>query len=316
MKKISILLVILILSVSMVWANGDSEGKDGGSAPKIKAGFSLINLADTVIAQMVSDAKVEADKLGIDLLLSDAAGDPDKQINAVQNFIAAKCDVIIIQALDAESMSKVAKEAMDQGIKIVAYGIGLNNYDCWYKNDNYAVGKAIGTMAGEWINENAGGKASVGLIEFPVVQVLIDRADGIRDGLSATAPAAEIVVKGSAIDSANGANLADTFLQKDPNLNVIVSISDGPALGAYEAVKAAGKDNENFAIFGSDLSEVAVANIAKVSAYRGTIDCDSKVSGVMTMDIVHKLATNQPIDDIIVMGVIPVSIDNISEYTK
>jgi ABC-type sugar transport system substrate-binding protein/ABC-type glycerol-3-phosphate transport system substrate-binding protein len=281
----------------------------------LKVGYSAINLADAVMADFATRMKAEAKDLNIDLTLSDCGGDPAKQISDVESMVAAGNQVVVIQALNPEGMDPIVKEAMAKGVKVMAFGIGLNTYDAWYKNDNYAVGQGIGKMAGEWINENTDGNAKVALIEFPVVAVLIDRANGIEDGLKETAPNAEIVARGSAIESESGLELAETFLQQDPEIQVIVSISDGPALGAYEAIKAAGRDNEDFAIFGSDLSPVAVAHIAAGTAYRGTIDTDSKISPRKTMEMARALADGEPVDKITVMGVIPVTIDNITEYT-
>ncbi len=280
----------------------------------IKMGFSAINLADAIMANFATQLKAEASKYNVTLTLSDCGGDPSKQINDVENMIAAGNDVIVIQALNPEGMDPLVKEAQGKGIKVIAYGIGLNTYDAWYKNDNYKVGQGIGEMAAKWINANAGGKANVALIEFPVVPVLVDRAKGIEDALKAGSPNATIVARGSAIDSENGMKLMETFLQKNPDIKVVVSISDGPALGAYEAVKSAGLDNKDFAIFGSDLAPQAVQYIAEGTAYRGTIDTDNKVSFDNTLQMARDLVDGKLTEKIKVMGVIQVTIDNIADY--
>jgi ribose transport system substrate-binding protein len=330
MKKLMLKLVLFGLIVSMLVSVAGCAPAATETAPAataapaaiavpakpIKVGFSAINLADEVVARMVRDMFAAAKDYNEILTTADCGGDPAKQINDVESMVSAGEDVIIIQALNPQGLDPVVKEAMSKGIKIVAHGIGLDNYDVWYKNDNYAVGQAIGKMAGEWINANAGGKAKVAMIEFPLVPVLVTRAQGIQDGLNATAPNAEIVARGSGIDTDTGMKLAETFLQQDPQIQVIVSISDGPLLGAFEAAKAAGRNNKDFALFGSDLAPAAVADIAAGSAYRGTIDTDSKISGRKEMEIAFDLATGKPIDKVIVMGVVPVTIKNISEYTQ
>jgi len=293
-------------------ADAASAGAKPGKT--IKVGFTAINLADAVIAKMTSDMKAAAQKNNIDLTISDSGGDPNKQVSAVDNFIAAGDDVIIIQALNPQAMEPGVKAAMAKGIKIVAFGIGLKDYDVWYKNDNYLVGQTIGKMAGDWINEKAGGNAKVALIEFPVVPVLIDRVKGIEDALKKTAPKAEIVARGSAIEGQSGLKLGETFLQKDPDIKVIVSISDGPGMGAFEAIKTAGRNTDDFAIFGSDVAPDAVTQIAKGSAYRGTVDTDSKISGAKSMQIASDLVNGKPVEKIIVMGAIPVTSKNIADY--
>jgi ABC-type sugar transport system substrate-binding protein len=263
---------------------------------------------------MVSRIKTIASNEGIEINFHDSENDPSSQISAVENFIYSGCNVIIIQALDADAMAPKAKEAMEKGIKVIAYGIGLEYYDCWYKNDNYLVGQTVGSMAAEWINKNYEGKAKVGLIEFPLVSVLIDRAKGIEDALNKQCPGAKIIARGAAIDSESRMKLGENFLQQDPEIQVIVSISDGPALGAYEAIKVAGRDNENFAIFGSDTSPIALANIKAGTCYRGTVDCDSFLNAPTVIEIAQKLVKNEQPDSIVVMGANPVTILNATDF--
>ena len=279
-----------------------------------KVGLSVLNLSDQVMAKFVSDMKAQSEQLKFEFSVNDCNGDPTKQVNAVQNLVQAGCDAIIIQSIDANAMDPVVKDAMSKGIKIIAFGIGLNEYDCWYKNDNYKDGQAIGTMAGEWINKNKGGNAKVAMIEFPTVPVLIERAKGIEDALKVAAPNAQIVARGSGIDSAGGMKLGETFLQKNPDISVIVSISDGPALGAYQAIKVAGKDTKDFAIFGSDLTQEGISLIASGTCFRGTVDADNKINAQTTLDIVQKLLKGEAVDKIVVMGANPVTEANVNEY--
>lgn len=326
MKLLSGVLVFTILLSTAGCSKEVSDSTDSGQADTavgtdgsdsketIKVGLSVISLSDAVVAQMVSDMKEAAKEMNIELSVSDANNDPSAQISGVQNLVSAGCDAVIIQALDADAMAPIAKDAMEKGIKVIAYGIELEYYDCWYKNDNYLVGQTIGEMAADWINENCDGKAKVALIEYPTVSVLIDRSQGIEDALKEYAPDAQIVARGSAIDSESGMKLGETFLQQDSEIQVIVSISDGPALGAYEAIKVAGRDNDEFAIFGSDTSPIAVANILSGTCYRGTVDCDSKVSGRISLELAKKLVTGQECDEIVLMGANQVTIDNAKEF--
>ncbi|PYG90274.1 ribose transport system substrate-binding protein [Ruminiclostridium sufflavum DSM 19573] len=324
MKKITafgLIFSIMVLLAACGTAT-DTQTSSGGTqsplsqAKTVKVGFSAINLSDPVVAQFVSDMKSAAKEKNMELSVNDSKGDPSTQISAVENFVQSGCNVIVIQALDPDAMEPVVKEAMSKGIKVISYGIGLKEYDVWYKNDNASVGQAIGKMAGEWINKNCNGSAKVALIEYPTVPVLIERAKGIEDALKETAPGAEIVARGSAIDSEAGMKLGETFLQKNSDIKVIVSISDGPALGAYEAVKVAGRDKDDFAIFGSDVSQVAIEKIIAGTCYRGTVDCDSKINGKTTIDIADKLMKGEKVEKIIVMGANQVTKDNAAEYKQ
>lgn len=78
-----------------------------------------MTVSDAVMAQTIQDAEEYISSKGGELLVSDAENDATKQMDAVENFVQSGCDAIIIQAIDATSMSQEAKKAMDQGIKVV-----------------------------------------------------------------------------------------------------------------------------------------------------------------------------------------------------
>ena len=325
MKKFFAVIMAMAMVLSLAACgkqqSGGTEAASGGAAAtsdgkSYKVGWSLIDTSDAVIAQTIQLAKEAAAEKHIDLLVSDAGSDASKQIDAVENFIESGCDVIIIQSLDATSMANETAKAHEKGIKVVAYGIGIDGCDVWYKNDNTVTGTAIGKMASDWINEAKGGSANVYIIGFSMLDVLIERATAIENAIKAGSPNATIVGSFDAIDAETGMSNTESVLAAHPEVDVICSISDGPAVGAYEAVKAAGRDNDDFGVFGSDLSLVAVDLINKGTCYRGTTDVDSLASGEICIDIAYKLVTGEAVDDVVVMGCTPVTAANVSDYTS
>ena len=331
MLKMKKLLAVLLVCTSVLAitacggkANSSEESSDSevSSVEKeteeegYKIGFSLMTISDAVMAQTIQDAEDYITEKGGELLVSDAENDAAKQLDAVENFVQSGCDAIIIQAIDATSMSQEAKKAMDQGIKVVAYGIGLENCDVWYKNDNTVTGTAIGEMAAEWINSELDGEANVCIIGYSLMDVLVERSNAIEAALKANCDGVNVVTSFDAIDSQTGMSNTESMLAAHPEVNVICSISDGPAVGAYEAVKALGRDTEDFGIFGSDLSTVALNYIKEGTCYRGTIDCDNTVSGTTAIQICYDLLEEKEIEDTVIMGCKQVTADNVEEYAE
>lgn len=324
----ALLACVLTLSLAACGGNTDTSTNEGQTGEETavedsaadgegyKIGFSLMTISDAVIAQTIQDAQEYIESLGGELLVSDADNDASNQLDAVENFIQSGCDAIIIQAIDATSMSEKAKEAMDQGIKVIAYGIGLENCDVWYKNDNTVTGTAIGEMAADWINSELGGTANVCIIGYSMMDVLVERADAIEAALKANCENVNIVASFDAIDSQTGMSNTESMLAAHPEVNVICSISDGPAVGAYEAVKALGRDTDDFGIFGSDLSTVALNYINEGTCYRGTIDCDNTVSGTTAIQICYDLLEGKEVEDTVIMGCTPVTAENIADYAE
>ncbi len=315
MKKMLSIIAAAAMTVSLAAAGTTLVHAE----EQLKVGMSWISTSDQVIAQTLKLAQEKAEKDGIELLIADAGNDPSKQMDAVENFIESDCDVIMIQALDAASMSEKAAEAMEKGIKVIAYGIGLDNCDVWYKNDNTVTGTAVGEMAAEWVNENLEGSANVCVIRFDTVEVLIERADAIKAAMEANCTGeVNFVTEIDAIDAATGMERMESALGSHPEINVVVSISDGPAIGAYEAVKADaamnGKDESKIGIFGSDLSLVAVQYILDGGMYRGTTDVDNLVSGPKVVEIAEGLIKGEEQEAVVVMGCEKVTAANVEDY--
>ena len=281
-----------------------------------KVGMSFMDTSDPVIAELITRAREAFDEEGIEVLVSDAGGDSSTQIDAVENFKNSGCEVVVIQAIDTTAMSTEAEKLMADGVKVLAYGMGIDNYDLWYKTDNTEVGTAIGEMAADWINDQLGGEAKIEVIGYPMVDVLIERADAIKAVLEEQCPNATIVSEIAAIDSETGYSQTETVLAANPDLNCIVSISDGPACGAYEAAKAAGMEGENFAVFGSDLSNVALQYIADGTSYKGSTDIDVKTGGARIAEFCINLMSDVEQDDIILMNVTKVTEENVADYLE
>lgn len=313
MKKVLGIALAAVMSAAMFAGNAMAEEADLSGK---KVGLSFMNTADPVIAELITRARAAFDEKGIEVLVSDAGGDSSTQIDAVENFKNSGCDVVVIQAIDTTAMSEEAQKLMDDGVKVIAYGMGIDNYDLWYKTDNTEVGTAIGEMAADWINSELDGTAKVEVIGFPMVDVLIERADAIKAVLAEQCPNAEIVSEISAIDSETGYSQTETVLAANPDLNCIVSISDGPACGAYEAAKAAGLEGDSFAVFGSDLSNVALEYIADGTSYKGSTDIDVKVGGDRIAEFCIGLMSGEEMDDIITMNVTKVTEENVADYLE
>jgi ABC-type sugar transport system substrate-binding protein len=147
-----------------------------------------------------------------------------------------------------------------------------------------------------------------------MMDVLVERADAIEAAIKKGSPDASIIGRFDAIDSEAGMKNTESMLSAHPEVNCIVSISDGPAVGAYEAVKSAGKDGDDFGIFGSDLSLQALQYIKDGTCYRGTTDVDNLTSGQMAIDICADLVQGKDVEKTITMGCKKVTADNVGDY--
>lgn len=155
MSKFLKLFVILVSIASLLLTTGcaNSGSVDETSESKDNDAIQIGMCFDSfVIERWERDRDVfvsTAKKLGAEVNIQNANGDVEKQISQIEYFINKKMDVIVIVAIDGDSLTSVVKKARDAGIEVIAYDRLIKNADIsmYISFDN----EAVGTMMGEAI---------------------------------------------------------------------------------------------------------------------------------------------------------------------
>lgn len=276
-------------------------------AKKVKMGFAVMDLANPYFVSVADGFKAQAEKLGIEATVTDSKMDATAQVNAIENFIASKMDVIICSPVDPKAIEPLVKKAHDAGIKFLSEAQMVEGSDGFITLDEYQYGLVGGKMAGEWLKKNAKGPVEVAVLDLPELKPIIDRANGLADGVKQIYPEAKVVANQSASTPETGMKAAETILQAHPDVKVIVAINDAGALGAYEVAKAKGKAKEDFYIGGLDATAEAIAKMKEGGAYRGTVDIDPKGTGALCVDTALRIMKEGPLKDKILIPMFPVT---------
>lgn len=247
----------------------------GGTAFAEEGGYSLgvifQDITNPIFAEVSDVLETKGAEEGWDVTILDCKGNATDEITMVENFIEKQVDTMVIYPVDLAALEPVCQQAADAGIKVFSWDFDLECAEISYLVDNYNVGKAIGAEAAKWINENYDGKCEVAILDYAVLPVIVERANGIIDGIKEGAPEAEIVAQDSAVDAATGMTIAENMLQAHPDIKVFACIGDGGAVGANEALKASGANLDEYGIFGCDASDEACAAIVNNEAIRMSI---------------------------------------------
>ena len=291
-------------------ATGDDLLKGEG----YKIGCILANVENSVYVEMKEDMEAESKLRGNEFQFV-AAEEAADQISALESMVQAGCDAVIIHLINAEAEADAIKAAADQGVLIFAFD-GESEYAVRnYTADNYNAGYSTGKLTGEWINENLAGKAKIGLMEFTKMEVLVERSQGMRDGLKDTCPDAEIVITSEDYTISMGVSGAENFLQAYPDLDGIMVFNGSAALGAYEAFKAANINDDQHFIFGVDGAPEEIAAIAEGGCYRGTTSMGFNVLGSMILDDALTALNGGTFESTTVLWPVdPVTIDNVADF--
>lgn len=245
-------------------AAGGSPAAGGGK----KVGVSLIVKTTTnpYFVSMIDDAKAAAGKNNVDLTVAAGKqdGDTQTQISAIQNAVS-RGDKGILITTNGDAVNAALNAAKKAGLFVIALDTAPNppdTADITYATDNEEAGKLIGAYAAKKL---AGKKAVIAMLDLfnnQVVSVDIQRDHGFLKGMgidpgSETQNAKEAKSgkysggdyeiachqpTQGAIDG--GRKAMENCLSANPDINLVYSINEPAGQGAYNALKAAGKEKE------------------------------------------------------------------------
>ncbi|SDO15240.1 monosaccharide ABC transporter substrate-binding protein, CUT2 family (TC 3.A.1.2.-) [Rhodoferax sp. OV413] len=219
--------------------------------------IGLITKTETnpFFVKMKEGAQAEAKKLGAKLISAAGKADGDNagQVTAIENMIAAGAKTILITPNDSKAILPSIKKAQAQGVMFIALDSPtdpIEGTDALFATDNYKAGVLIGQYAKTAM---AGKPAKIATLDlFPGHPVGAQRHNGFMSGFGLAAAdaksnelskTAEIVCMADSFgDQAKGQTAMENCLQKNPDINLVYTINEPAAAGAFQALKAAGKE--------------------------------------------------------------------------
>ena len=180
-------------------------------------------------------------------------GDNAGQVTAMENMINAGAKTILITPSDAKAILPAIAKARAKGVQVIALDSPtdpVDGTDALFATDNYKAGVLIGEYAKAAL---AGKPAKVVMLDlFPGHPVGAQRHNGFLKGFGLAAPdaksnelgkPAEVVCMADSYgDQAKGQTAMENCLQKSGEVNVVYTINEPAAAGAYQALKKAGRD--------------------------------------------------------------------------
>lgn len=311
MKKILVLLLVLVMLVSvLVGCSNEDADKDSPT----KVAYVTMDVTSPYFISMINGMKEKAQELGFELTIHDGKYEAQPQIDAIETLIVQEVDVIILSANDPTALKPSVDKAKEAGIKVIAANVEMENTDAYISLIEKEYGLAGGEIAGKYIAENMNGKAKVAVLAFTQVPAVIQRTEGLKEGILKYAPNAEFVAEVEANNRETGLKAIENILQVNPDLNVVVGVSDDAVLGGYEAMMAAQRVGDDVVLVGLDAVEEAVNKIKEGGIYRGTVDIDPFGSGKIIIETAKKIIDGETITEMIKFPMIQVTKENISDY--
>jgi fructose transport system substrate-binding protein len=252
MKKHTILTKTLAFTALAVMTTSTVMAADIGAC--------LITKTDTnpFFVKMKQGAQAAAKANGIKLqtFAGKIDGDVATQVSAVETCIASGAKGILITPSDSSSLAPVVNRARKAGLLVIALDTPFDpadTADATFATDNFKAGVLIG----QWAKAKMGAKAAsakIALLDLNPSQVSVDylRDNGFLQGFGIDIKDPKRIgdetdprIVGNDVTNGNeegGRKAMENLMQLDPDINLVYTINEPAAAGAYEALKAFGKE--------------------------------------------------------------------------
>jgi fructose transport system substrate-binding protein len=270
--------------------------------------------------------------MGFTALAGREEGDNEGQVQAMESCIANGVTGILLVPTDSAAIVDSVKAAQDAGIVVFALDTPLDPIDAadaTLATDNFKAGELIGAWAAAQLGDEAA-NARIAYLDLLPAQPTVDvlRDQGFMQGFGIDLKDPKVI--GDEDDPRNvchdvtsgnpqgGRTAMENCLQKDPTINVVYTINEPAAAGAYEALKAVGMEG-NVMITSVDGGCPGVQNVAEgvigatsqqypllmasmgmeaIKKYAETGELPQPTEGLDFFDTGAVLVTDQPVEGI------------------
>ncbi len=215
-------------------------------ANNLTVGFSQIGSESGWRAAETSVSKVEAEKRGIKLKISDAQQKQENQIKAVRSFIAQGVDAIFIAPVVQTGWGPVLEEAKDAEIPVFLLDRNISVKDqSLYLTAVTANNIYEGEVAGDWlVKAEKGTPCNVVELQGTVgASVALDRREGFLNVVKKNPNLKIIRTQSGEFTRSKGKEVMESFIKAEDNGKNICAVyahNDDMAIGAIQAIKEAG----------------------------------------------------------------------------
>jgi fructose transport system substrate-binding protein len=270
-----VLSLVLVLVASAVTAAVAGAKNSKQAASSTKVGLITKDVTNPFFVKMKQGARAQARKLGAELIYAAGKNSSDNasQIAAIENMTTRGVKGILITVADAKAENAAIKKARKAGVMVIALDsptspttavdalFATNNFNAGVKIGRYARAATRGkTVTIAMLDEHAG--SSVGKL----------RHDGFLKGFGIKGNNSQIACVGNGQgQTAPSQTAMENCIQKSPNIDVVYTINEPSAVGAWNALKNAGKTKAGTVIVSVDGGCAGVRNVRA-----GIIDATSQ----------------------------------------
>ncbi|MFV0351469.1 MAG: substrate-binding domain-containing protein [Oscillospiraceae bacterium] len=254
MKKIGALLLTTLLLLSLVACGGGTSSStpaasvisSGSTIPSgdtpLKIGVSVPNMTNVFFLQIKDGMENALTGPDDEVILFDANGDQNKQMNDVIDMINQGCNVIALSPINSEGVRATLELCAEANIPVIAFNVGVaESSKDLVASTIVSDNEASGRMCAQALAEAIGGKGKVVEITFSTTTTCFLRQKGFEEEIAANYPDIEIVQSKDVEKATSDYSqpIMVDFINAYPDVAGVFTINDPTARGAIAALKEA-----------------------------------------------------------------------------
>jgi inositol transport system substrate-binding protein len=285
-------------------------------------GVSMALFDDNFLTVLRNGIQTQADASGLSVQIEDAQNDVAKQLDQINNFIASGVDAIIVNPVDTSATQAMSDAAAAAGVPLVYVNRQPINVDTLPDNQAFVASNEVDSSS-QGFKQQCADWAAAGKTEVSVYvmqgelsnQAAVQRTQNYYDVMEA----GQCAVKVNIIDqqTANWSrdqaqSLMTNWLSTGAAFDGVLANNDEMAIGALQAIKAAGIDMASVSVSGVDATQDALASM-QAGELDITVFQNAAAQGSGALDAAVKLAAGEAVDQKVYVPfelVTPANIDN------
>lgn len=304
--------VVAAAAVALTACSSTAEPTESESTSDSIVIGATFPILDQFLQKVADGMQAKADELGADLQIVEAQEKTDVQLGQVENFIAQGVDAILVVAVDTDAAGPMTSAAQTAGIPLVYVNRRPSDLPTGvpYVGSDSLVS---GTLEMEQLAVLAEGKGNVAiLIGDPANEAAVLRTQGCKD-VVAKNPGMTVVKEASGHwKREEGLSIMENWLQSGEQIDVVCANNDEMALGAIQALKAAGK-LDAVLVGGVDATGDALAAM-EAGELEVTVFQDASGQGGGGVDSAVKLINGETVSDYVDIPYVLVTPDNMADF--
>jgi len=249
MKKIGAIVLVLAMVLSLAACGGTSSSQAGSTpatsgssadAKPLKIGISVPNMTNVFFLQIKAGIEEALTGPNDEVVIMDANGDQNKQMNDVADMISQGCNVIGLSPINSDGVRATLEACKEAGVPVIAFNVGVKNPEL-VASTIVSDNEESGHMCAKALAEALGGKGKVVEITFSTTTTCYARQKGFEDEIKANYPDIEII-QAKDVEKATSdysQPIMVDFINANPQIDGVFTINDPTARGAIAALKEA-----------------------------------------------------------------------------